>query len=377
VREQVITPRAGRPAGRPAPKGQQQPAARRSRPQQQALKRAEGGALKAALAYLPLASKIVLAVVLGVLAFVGYRTAASASFFQVRSVDVQGASRSSREEIRAAVLRSAPKGVWRADLESISEGLRSLPWVRSAVVSRVLPSGLRVRVTERSPAVIARTGAGHLVWVDDEGVVLGPASPGDQDFFVRGLDEGRTAEARQLNRERVAAAQELARAWAQTGLAGRVSEVNLDDLRDVRVQLAGDDAHVEVRLGREEFAKRFRQALEVLDAQRNTARGPFVTYVDVSQGKRAIVGTGSTAHAPLESSPGAEAQDAPQSGADSAGAATTAEPGRPLVLKAAAKKEATKAKKEKPTEKKAQKEPGKRNTAARPSGEAVRPRRVG
>jgi cell division septal protein FtsQ len=377
VREQVITPRAGRQSGRPASKGQQ-PAARRPRPQQQALKRGEGGAWKAALAYLPLAFKIALAVTLGVLAFIGYRTAASASFFQVRSVDVQGASRASREEIRAAVLRSAPKGVWRADLERISEGLRSLPWVRSAVVSRVLPSGLRVRVTERSPVVIARTGAGHLVWVDEEGVVLGPASPGDQDFFVRGLDEGRNAEARQSNRERVAAAQELSRAWAQTGLAGRVSEVNLDDLRDVRVQLAGDDAHVEVRLGREEFAKRFRQALEVLDAQRNTPRGPFVTYVDVSQGKRAIVGTGSTAYAPLESPQSAEAQaqSAAPSGADSAGAAT-AEQAQPLVLKTAAKKEATKAKKEKPTEKKARKEQGNRNTAARPPAEAVRPRRVG
>jgi hypothetical protein len=74
-----------------------------------------------------------------------------------------------------------------------------------------------------------------------------------------------------------------------------VSEVNLDDLRDVRVQLSGEDAAVEVRLGREDFAKRFRQALEVLDAQRATPRGPYVTYVDVSQGKRAVVGTGSTA----------------------------------------------------------------------------------
>ncbi len=375
MREQVITPRAGRQTARPTSKGQaaqqQRPTARRT-PRQQTLSRAKGGALKAALAYFPLAIKIVLAVTLGVLAFVGYRTAASASFFQVKTVDVQGAARASREEIKAAVLRSSSKGVWQADLERISEGLRSLPWVRTAVVSRVLPSGLRVRVTEREPVVIARTGAGHLVWVDEEGVVLGTASPGEQDFFIRGLDEGRGAEARQQNRERIAAARELARAWAQTGVAGRVSEVNLDDLGDVRVQLAGDDAHVEVRLGREEFPKRFRQALEVLDAQRNTPRGPFVTYVDVSQGKRAIVGTGSTAHAPLESPSGAGAEGVAEP------AETAAEPSRPVVVKAAAKREATKAKKEKPPEKKKpSKEQVKKNTAARPSGEAVRPRRVG
>ena len=374
MKEQVITPRAGRQAaGRPASKGQQ-PSARRARPQQQTLKRAKGGALQAALAYFPLAIKIVLAVTLGWLAFVGYRTAASASFFQVRNVDVQGAARASREEIKAAVLRSAPQGVWKADLERISEGLRALPWVRTAVVSRVLPSGLRVRVTERAPAVIARNGAGHLVWVDDEGVVLGPASPGEQDFFIRGLEEGRTPEARQHNRERVAAAQELARAWAQTGLAGRVSEVNLDDLRDVRVQLAGDDAHVEVRLGGKDFVKRSRQALEVLDAQRNTPRGPYVSYVDVSQGTRAVVGTGSTAHAPLENPNGAESDGVAPSDAESA---ESTGQGQPTVLKAAVKKEKPQAKKEKPSEKKPSKEQGKRNTAARPVGEAVRPRRVG
>ena len=398
MREQVITPRAGRQTAKPSSKGraaaggqsaqpQQRPTARRTRPpQQQTLTRARGGGWKAALVYFPSAIKLLLAVILGVLAFVGYRTAASASFFQVKTVDVQGAARASRDEIKAAVLRSSSKGVWQADLERISEGLRALPWVRTAVVSRVLPSGLRVRVTERTPAIIARTGAGHLVWVDEEGVVLGAASPGEQDFFIRGLDDGRSPESRQRNRERVTAALELSREWARTGVAGRVSEVNLDDLRDVRVQLAGDYPHVEVRLGREEFAKRFRQALEVLDAQRDTARGPFVTYVDVSQGKRAIVGTGATAHTPLESPAGVEVDGARQAGAEDAAGAAGAEAakgvkqGQPHVVKAVAKKETSPLKKVKTPEKKATRmsnEQGKRNTAARPLGEAVRPRRVG
>jgi cell division septal protein FtsQ len=190
----------------------------------------------------------------------------------------------------------------------IARELRGLPWVRDAVVTRVLPDGLRVRVTEREPRVIARTGAGRLVWVDDDGVALGAASPGEPDFFVRGLEEARTDEALKFNRERVRAALELSRDWAAAGLSRRVSEVNLDDLRDVRVQLSGEDAAVEVRLGREDFAKRFRQALEVLDAQRATPRGPYVTYVDVSQGKRAVVGTGSTA----QYQPGEGAAAAPE-----------------------------------------------------------------
>jgi cell division septal protein FtsQ len=299
VREQVITPRGGRAGSARAGGGVsvQRPTSRRARPAP-----AKGGARqksfewKSALPYVPLALKAVLAVSLGVVAYVGYRTAVSASFFKVRAVDVEGASRASRDDIRAAVLRLSQAGVWQSDLDSISAELKSLPWVRDAVVSRVLPAGLRVRVTEREPRIISRTSSGRLVWVDDEGVLLGGASPDEDDFFVRGLEEARTPDAARHNRVRVALAKELSHDWAQAGLAKRVSEVNVEDLDDVRVQLAGDDASVEVRLGKEEYAKRLRQALEVLDAQRGTGRAPFITYVDVSQGKRAVIGTGSSAH---------------------------------------------------------------------------------
>ena len=295
MREQVITPRAGRAgAGTKGGVSVQRPNSRKTRPAAQKDSRQKGFAWKSVLPYVPAVLKAVLAVCFGLLGYLGYRTAVSASFFKVRSVDVGGATRAPAEEIRGAVMRLSNAGVWQADLDTIAAELRGLPWVRDAVVTRVLPSGLRVRVTEREPRLIARASSGRLVWVDDDGVSLGAASPDDEDFFVRGLDEGRTPEAVKQNRARVGVARELAGAWAQAGLTRRVSELNLEDLNDVRVQLAGPDAAVEVRLGKEDFVKRFRQALEVLDAQRLTPRGPYVTYVDVSQGKRAVVGTGST-----------------------------------------------------------------------------------
>jgi cell division septal protein FtsQ len=273
---------------------------------------------KSALPYVPLALKVLLAVSLGVLAYAGYRTAVSASFFKVKSVDVDGAARASREEIRTAVVRLSQAGVWQADLEAISGELKNLPWVRDAVVTRVLPAGLRVRVTEREPRVISRASSGKLVWVDDDGVMLGAASPGEEDFFVHGLEELRTPEAVKHNRVRVTLARELSRDWSQAGLSKRVSEVNLEDLDDVRVQLAGGDASIEVRLGKEEYAKRLRQALEVLDAQKGTARAPFITYVDVSQGKRAVVGTGSTARFQPAAAADAEATQPTANAADAA-----------------------------------------------------------
>jgi cell division septal protein FtsQ len=370
VREQVITPRAGRVGakGRGAV-SVQRPNTRRAPRAASKEARQQGFEWKSALPYVPAVLKTVLAVALGLLAYLGYRTAVSASFFKVRSVDVAGTSKASREEIRAAVLRLSNAGAWQADLEVITKELRELPWVREAVVTRVLPDGLRVRVTEREPRVISRTGGGRLVWVDDDGVVLGAASPGEEDFFIRGIDESRTPEAAKHNSERVNVARELSREWAQAGLTKRVSELNLENLDDVRVQLAGRDAAVEVRLGKEDFGKRFRQALEVLDAQRATPRGPYITYVDVAQGKRAVIGTAATAQyrpdpegetAPAE----AQAPDAP------AQAAPAQESPRPAPPKGAQKKTPARA----PAGAGERKRPA--ATPQHPTNVATRPRRV-
>jgi cell division septal protein FtsQ len=365
-------PRAGRAGAAAGSKSRkvsasQRPAARKGRgPAAQ-----QGFGWKTALSYAPLAMKLVLAVALGLVAFVGYRTAASASFFKVRpeAVDVQGASRASRDDIKTAVLRLSAAGVWDADLEAISRELRTMPWVRGAVVTRVMPSGLRVRVTERTPLLIARNEAGRLVWADDEGVMLGAATPGEDDFFVRGLEEAQTEQARRHNRERMALASELKQDWTRAGLSRRVSELNVADPRDVRVQLAGDDSLIEVRLGSQDYARRFRQALEKLDETGRTRNGECVAYVVMSTGRNAIFGyrpCGAAVRAAGETA----AAEGPKPRQDAPGpAATQPKPARAETKRAAAPAPVP----AKPEAKK----PSKRDNTAGRAGEATRPRRVG
>jgi cell division septal protein FtsQ len=249
--------------------------------------------LRSLVTYIPLALRIGVAAVVALVALVGYQAAASADFFKVRKVETRGAVRASNEEIKAAVLRDVgTTGVWRADLEQVSKHLERLPWVRTAIVTRVLPDGIRVRITEREPTAVVRTGAGRFIWVDDDAVSLGEMSATDQmpAFFLRGWNEEGSTTAQTENRERVKKFLELQREWNAQSVSERVSEVNLLDLRDVRVQLAGDDSQIEVRLGAQDQAERLRKALTVLDTQRQTARGPLISYIDLSQGKRAIVG---------------------------------------------------------------------------------------
>jgi len=297
LKEQVITPRAGRGGGGEAAKGRgggggvapQRPARRQPRGAAKKNTRVNLRALA------PVLVKAMLAVFVGAIIFWAYRTAASSAFFAVRAVEVGGTTRASKDEITALVRRAASaSGVWDADLRAISREVGRQPWVRTAVVSRVLPSGLRVRVTERVPRAVARAQSGRLVWVDDDGMMVSHVSPNDEmpAFFLRGWDAAAESDAaRAENKERVKKFLELMREWESSSLARRVSEVNLGDVRDVRAQLAGNDSEIEVRLGREDLTKRLRQALEVLDEQRATPRGPFITYVDMTRGKSAVVGS--------------------------------------------------------------------------------------
>jgi cell division protein FtsQ len=247
--------------------------------------------LRSLLGYVPTALRIALIAIVCLMIVIVYRAAASASFFQIKKIETKGTSRASVDDIQTLVRREVgPTGVWRANLQEISQHLEQLPWVRSAIVTRVLPDGIRVRIAERQPRAVVRTSAGRFIWVDDDAVYLGEMAPTDQmpAFFLRGWneDEGGQAE----NRQRVAKFLELQKEWEAQVLAERVSEVNLLELRDVRVQLAGDDSQIEVRLGSQEQGARLQKALTVLDAQRQTVRGPLISYIDLSQGKRAIVG---------------------------------------------------------------------------------------
>lgn len=374
MREQVITPRAGRAAS--SAKGRSGEIVQKPARRDRGSNPRAGGSLRKALVYLPLVGKIMLAVIAGVLVFAGYRAAASASFFQIRTVDVSGTSRASADEIKRVVRGAAqPTGVWRADISALSRELERLPWVRRAIISRVLPDGLRVRVMEREPRAVVRTSSGKLIWVDDDAVTLGQMSPTDRmpPFFIRGWDEAGTEAAQAENRERMQKYLLMLKEWEQAGLVERVSEVNLIDTRDVRAQLAGDDSQVEVRLGGQDFGARLKNALKVLDEQRGTPRGALITRLDATLEKRVIVGFSSGLPQSSESTDaGSESADvvkARMNAGDSAANERTATRSRKETAESK-RKETERAKKER------DKERGKKKTSD-DSKPQTRPRRVG
>jgi len=314
MKEQLIASRGPRRASGQQKGFTQRPARRDGSP----ASRTRNFSPRALFAYLPAALKSVLAILILVGLIVGYHAAASAALFQVRTIDVSGASRTSAEEIQGLTRRAVARtGVWRADLSAISAELSRLPGVRRAVVTRVLPDRIRVRITERTPVAVIRTSSGHFVWVDDDGVMLGEMKTEDRmpEFVIRGWNEEADEDARVENVERIRKYLELLREWDAAGLSPRVSEVTLSDLRDVRAQLAGGDSQVEVRLGSQDPGPRLQIALQALDTYKQTPRGSSITYIDLQTG-RVVIGfsSGSKAAGDSISSKGAPAA----SGSDAA-----------------------------------------------------------
>ncbi|MFN2530287.1 MAG: cell division protein FtsQ/DivIB [Pyrinomonadaceae bacterium] len=303
MREQMLTQKVGNRSG--ISKGRSGVVTQRPVKRDRGSAESVAAGFRMLLRYVPMIFKAALVITITALVFFGYRAAASANFFQVKKIETQGTSRASMEAIETAVRHDlVGTGVWRAHLEEVSAHLRELPWVRSAIVSRVLPDGIRVRIVERQPRLVVHLSSGRLVWVDEEGVVLAELVPADTvpSFFLRGWNEDQSTAAQEENRERVKKFLDLQNEWMRLSLSERISEVNLLDIRDVRAQLSGDDSQIEVRLGAQDHGERLRKALDVLDKQRQTPRGPYISYIDLTQGHRAIVGLISGARAVSDTS---------------------------------------------------------------------------
>ena len=216
---------------------------------------------------------------LGLLSFMGYRTATASAFFDVKKIEVRGSTRASKEEIeRIARSITEKSGVWNADLEAIKHDVEKMTLVKTAVISRVLPDGLRVNITERVPKAVVRLNTGDF-WVDDDAVILGEIGKDEArpPFVLRGWDEAKNDKATKDNRERVKIYGKMLIEWQDYELAKRVNAVNLADLREPQAIVQDSGESVRIILANENYKTRLKSGLEKI-----AGRGREVESIDVS-----------------------------------------------------------------------------------------------
>lgn len=223
---------------------------------------------------------------LGFLLFKGYQTVTASSFFDVRKVEVRGNIRVSREEVEKIVrIQTERDGVWNAELEQIKGEVEKLDFVRSAVVLRMLPDGILVRLEERIPKAVVRLNNTD-VWVDEDAVVVGAVGKETPhpSFQLRGWDEAKTEKAQKDNQERVRLFLKIQDEWQSLGIEKKIVALNLSDLQDVQAIVQDSGETVSVFLGREDYARRLQSALAVIEGQ-----GQKISYVK-SYGRPVQVG---------------------------------------------------------------------------------------
>jgi len=148
---------------------------------------------------------------------------------RLRAVEVLGNRVVSSEEILHLAALRADMALFDVDLRAVQLRVASHPYIVRAAVSRNVPDGITIEVTERQPVAILP--AGRLLALDGEGRVLPPARA--EALFdlpvLTGLSAEQLMPGRHLKGSRVQQALALIRIAEESGeeLYRRISEVHI------------------------------------------------------------------------------------------------------------------------------------------------------
>jgi hypothetical protein len=237
---------------------------------------------------LPLLLSLILISAIAVLGYTFYGTVTNSTFFKVSKVEVRGNDRTPAEDIKRVVTAETEKpGVWNADLADIRLKLEKFPFVKSASVSRMLPSGIRVDVIERVPAAIVHLRGGDYL-VDAEGTVLVPAG-GDKTFpfVLNGWDEAKTEKAPADNVARLKLYKKMLDEWKTYDLAARVKYVDLSDMREPAAVVEDSGRDISIVLAKDSLGKSLKTAIEAVSGKGAKVRSvkadgvyPVINYLE-------------------------------------------------------------------------------------------------
>lgn len=195
--------------------------------------------------------------------------------FAVRGVKVVGGKHTTVDEVASAAGLDPSDNLLLVSTGDIARAARSLPWVKKAEVDRMLPGTVRVRVTERRPAMVMSAVGGRWT-IDRAGRVLatGAAAPG---LPVLGGVEVEGVVAGAYLREREVRAALRVHARLPRSLRGEVVAIFAPTLERITLSLRDDTL---VRYGAPEQLAAKNKIVRVLRA-RLRSQGLTAAYIDV------------------------------------------------------------------------------------------------
>lgn len=107
-----------------------------------------------------------------------YVFVADKHYFDLRQIEVSGLKQATREEILAYSGLTIGASVFDVDLARARQGVERHPWVRRAGLSRRLPDGVVITVSENTPKALLALDD-KLYLVNDEGTPFKPVAEGE------------------------------------------------------------------------------------------------------------------------------------------------------------------------------------------------------
>ena len=210
----------------------------------------------------------------------GTNLVAKARVLQIDRIIVGGSEPLSRGEVLPVLDGLRGESLVWTDLGAWRRRLMVSPWVREAALRRSLPSTVEVFISERQPIGIGRIN-GEMYLVDDHAVVIDQYGPQYADLdlpLVDGIAASPNGDGLMTDRLRGdLAARVIAAVKARPDIARRLSQVDVADLHNAAVILAGDPAVI--YLGEDQFLPRLQSYLELASALRDRVQD--IDYVDL------------------------------------------------------------------------------------------------
>ena len=157
-------------------------------------------------------------------------------FFRIRTIQVSGNDRYTREEIIAAAEVKEGDNLFLMNKYNAAERIRkALPYIETVQFRRMLPDGLSIVVTEcADPAAVVQDGKAYLLCDTGNIVDEVAASAARGRMQVKGLTltgpavgtQAQAAEGQELTLERLL---ELMKALDSRGMTGNVSQLDMSD----------------------------------------------------------------------------------------------------------------------------------------------------
>ena len=172
--------------------------------------------------------------------------------FEVRKLSVPGLKPVEENEVLRKAGFEAGANVFRLRLDDIRQRVEELTWVRNALVERVLPDQIIIKIIKREPIGLARI-RGEVYQFDSEAKIMDPDPAGSSFPILDGL----RAEDPKGNRRKVEMYRKVLEDLGETAL----SEIHINDSGEVTVVSASDP--LMINLGAADFRSRWVKYLQL------------------------------------------------------------------------------------------------------------------